>query len=317
MEISDIRGIYTSVLKNIQKVVVGKEEVFTLLFTTILSGGHVLLEDNPGTGKTTLAKCIAASIEGDFKRVQFTPDLMPQDITGLNIYNQKDGEFHLMKGPVFTNVFLADEINRATPRTQSALLESMEEKTVTIDGETLKISEPFLVIATENPIETSGTYPLPEAQLDRFMMKISMGELDKSEEVGILKRFIDKDPLSELKAICKAKDIVQAREVIKKVKVKRAVMDYIVDISDATRHSSKILIGVSPRASLLLLKAAMSFAAISGRDYVSPDDVRYLAPYLFAHRIVTVSGLGRLDENRTIISELIRTIAAPVEDWKK
>lgn len=317
MEISDIRGIYTSVLKNIQKVVVGKEEVFTLLFTTILSGGHVLLEDNPGTGKTTLAKCIAASIEGDFKRVQFTPDLMPQDITGLNIYNQKDGEFHLMKGPVFTNVFLADEINRATPRTQSALLESMEEKTVTIDGETLKISEPFLVIATENPIETSGTYPLPEAQLDRFMMKISMGELDKSEEVGILKRFIDKDPLSELKAVCKAKDIVQAREVIKKVKVKRAVMDYIVDISDATRHSSKILIGVSPRASLLLLKAAMSFAAISGRDYVSPDDVRYLAPYLFAHRIVTVSGLGRLDENRTIISELIRTIAAPVEDWKK
>lgn len=317
MEISDIRGIYTSVLKNIQKVVVGKEEVFTLLFTTILSGGHVLLEDNPGTGKTTLAKCIAASIEGDFKRVQFTPDLMPQDITGLNIYNQKDGEFHLMKGPVFTNVFLADEINRATPRTQSALLESMEEKTVTIDGETLKISEPFLVIATENPIETSGTYPLPEAQLDRFMMKISMGELDKSEEVGILKRFIDKDPLSELKAVCKAKDIVQAREVIKKVKVRRAVMDYIVDISDATRHSSKILIGVSPRASLLLLKAAMSFAAISGRDYVSPDDVRYLAPYLFAHRIVTVSGLGRLDENRTIISELIRTIAAPVEDWKK
>lgn len=315
MEIKDIRGIYTSVLKNVQKVIVGKEEVFTLLFTTILSGGHILLEDNPGTGKTTLAKCIAQSVDGTFKRVQFTPDLMPQDITGLNIYNQKDGDFHLMKGPVFTNIFLADEINRATPRTQSALLEAMEEKTVTIDGETMKVPEPFLVIATENPIETSGTYPLPEAQLDRFMMKLTMGSLDHDQEAGILARFMKDDPLKELGKCCTVEDILKARETVKCVKVKKEVMDYIVDISEATRHSSKIIVGVSPRASLLLMRAAMSFAAISGRNYVTPDDVKYLAPHVFAHRILTASGLGRMDETRKIISDLTKTITAPVEDW--
>jgi MoxR-like ATPase len=248
--------------------------------------------------------------------VQFTPDLMPQDITGLNIYNQKDGEFHLVKGPVFTNILLADEINRATPRTQSSLLEAMEERQVTIDGETLLLEEPFLVIATENPIETSGTYPLPEAQLDRFMMNLEMGQLTHEEELAVLERFLGAQPMNDITAVCSKTDIQAAREAVKQVFVHPCVMDYLVSISEATRSGSKILTGVSPRASLMLLRGAQAFAAISGRSFVTPDDVRFLAPYVFAHRIVSYQGQGRNEQNRQLLAELVKAVPVPVENWE-
>ena len=317
MDIKDIRGLYLKVLSNIKSVMIGSEEVSSLIFSAILAGGHILLEDNPGTGKTTMAKVLAASIDGEFRRIQFTPDLMPQDITGLNIYSQKDDEFRLVKGPVFTNVLLADEINRATPRTQSALLEAMEEREVTIDGETLMLASPFVVIATENPIETTGTFPLPEAQLDRFTLKLTMGDLSIEDEVNILERFIHDEPLRDVKPICTVDEIVEASKLIKNVTVKPEVMKYLVSLSDATRNSAKIFHGVSPRASLSLMRVAQAFAAISDRNYVTPDDVRFLAPYVFAHRIIPSSGSSNLKELRKIIMEAVVSVEVPVEDWKK
>ena len=316
MEIQDIRKLYTRVLDNIRTVMIGSEEVFSLVFSAMLSGGHVLLEDMPGTGKTTMAKCIADSIDSAFKRVQFTPDLMPQDITGLNIYSQKSEEFEFIPGPVFTNILLADEINRATPRTQAALLEAMEERSVTVDGKSRELEKPFVVIATENPVETTGTFPLPEAQLDRFMVKLTMGDISVDDEVKILERFILESPEKEIKPVVKAEEIVEAGQVIKTVTVNKVVMNYIVSISDATRNSSKLFSGVSPRASLNLMRMAQSFAAISGREYVIPDDVRYLAPFVFSHRIITSSGISNLNETRDIIREIIATVDVPVEEWK-
>lgn len=315
MELAEVRTIYTKVLENVSKVIIGKEELFSLIFTALLSGGHVLLEDNPGTGKTTLAKCIAKSIEGEFRRVQFTPDLMPQDITGLNIYDQKEGRFHLVKGPVFTNILLADEINRATPRTQSSLLEAMEERQVTIDGDTLFLEEPFLVIATENPIETSGTYPLPEAQLDRFMMKLSVGRLTAEEEVSVLKRFLTEQPLEDIQPVIKKEELCAAIQTVRTVFVHETVMNYIAMIAEATRTSSKIMAGVSPRASLALLRTAQAFAAISGREFVTPEDVKFLAPYVFSHRIITYQGTGRNHKETELIQELVKAIPVPVEEW--
>ncbi len=316
MEVKDIRALYLKVLDNIKSVMIGSEEVSSLIFSSMLAGGHVLLEDNPGTGKTTMAKVIAESINGEFRRIQFTPDLMPQDITGLNIFSQKDDEFHLVKGPVFTNILLADEINRATPRTQSALLQAMEERMVTIDGEDLGLVAPFIVIATENPIETTGTFPLPEAQLDRFTMKLTMGELSLEQEASILERFIREEPLKEIKPVAEASDIVEAAAVIKSVTVKKPIMKYITEIADATRKSSKIYYGVSPRASLSLMRVSQAFAAISGRDYVTPDDVRFLAPYVFGHRIVPSSGSTNILELRKLVTEVAGTVEVPVEDWK-
>ncbi len=316
MEIKDIRGLYLKILSNIKSVMIGSEEVSSLIFSAILSGGHILLEDNPGTGKTTMAKVLAASIDGKFRRIQFTPDLMPQDITGLNIYSQKDDEFKLVEGPVFTNVLLADEINRATPRTQSALLEAMEEREVTIDGETMFLSNPFVVIATENPIETTGTFPLPEAQLDRFTLKLTMGDLGIDDEVKILERFIHDEPLSEVKPVCTVDEIVEASQIIKNVTVKPEVMRYIALLSDSTRNSGKIFHGVSPRASLSLMRVSQAFAAISDRNFVTPDDARFLAPYVFAHRIIPSSGSSNLKELRKIVMEAALSVEVPVEDWK-
>ena len=316
MELRDIRGLYSKILENIRTVMIGSDEVFSLVFSAMLSGGHVLLEDMPGTGKTTMAKCIADSIDVDFKRVQFTPDLMPQDITGLNIYSQKTEEFEFIAGPVFTNILLADEINRATPRTQSALLEAMEERFVTVDGVGRELAAPFIVIATENPIETTGTFPLPEAQLDRFMVKLTMGEISNEDEVKILQRFIVDTPEKEVSAVVSAAEIIEASKAIKTVTVKKAVMDYIVSLSDATRNSDKLFSGVSPRASLNLMRISQSFAAISGREYVTPDDVRFLAPYVFAHRVVTGSGISSLSETRSIIKDIVSKQKVPVEDWK-
>ena len=316
MEIKEIRELYTRVLGNIRSVMIGSEEVFSLVFSAMLSGGHVLLEDMPGTGKTTMAKCIADSIDASFKRVQFTPDLMPQDITGLNIYSQKTEEFEFIPGPVFTNILLADEINRATPRTQAALLEAMEERSVTVDGKSRELGKPFIVIATENPVETTGTFPLPEAELDRFMVKLTMGDISVEDEVKILERFIVDSPNKDISPVVKAEEIMEAAKTVRSVTVNKAVMNYIVGISDATRNSSKLFSGVSPRASLNLMRISQSFAAISGREFVTPDDVRYLAPFVFAHRIITSSGISNLVETRNIIREIITAVSVPVEDWK-
>ncbi len=314
MRLEEVRKLYTDVLANVRKVIVGQEEVFTLLFTAVLSRGHVLLEDVPGTGKTSLAKAFAKSVDGTFRRVQFTPDLLPQDITGLSIYNQKSQEFSLMRGPVFTNLLLADEINRATPRTQSALLEAMEERHVTIDGETLPLEKPFLVIATENPIETTGTYPLPEAQLDRFLMKLSMKPLSSEQEGQMLERFMQSSPMENITPVADVSQLEEAADAVTQVTVKQEVRDYLLAVADSTRHSGKLLLGVSPRASLALLRATMSFAAISGRDYVMPDDVRYLAPYVFGHRVMTAVGVT---DGAQQIRDLVRGVAVPTENWSK
>ena len=312
MNLQEVRNLYTGVLENVRKVIVGQEEVFTLLFTAVLSRGHVLLEDVPGTGKTSLAKAFARSVDGSFRRVQFTPDLLPQDITGLSIYNQKTQEFSLMRGPVFTNLLLADEINRATPRTQSALLEAMEERHVTIDGETLPLERPFLVMATENPVETTGTYPLPEAQLDRFLMKLKMKPLSKEQEGQMLDRFMQGSPMDDLPAVATVQQLEEAADAVTQVTVKTEVRDYLLAVAESTRSTGKLLLGVSPRASLALLRASMSFAAISGRDFVMPDDVRYLAPYVFGHRVMTAAGVT---DGAQQIRDLIRGVAVPTETW--
>ncbi len=317
MEIEAVKILTDKISDNISKVIIGKEQLIRLILTAVLAGGHVLLEDNPGTGKTMLAKTFAKSIDGDFKRIQLTPDLMPSDITGLNVYNQKSSEFQLVKGPVFTNILLADEINRTTPRTQSSLLEAMEEKQVTIDGETMSLSQPFIVIATENPIETTGTYPLPEAQLDRFMMKLSMGETQKEEELNIIERFITESPLEHLDSVCTVQDILQMQETVKGVFVHPCVREYMVDIILATRTSNQLSFGVSTRGTLSLLRCAQSYAAISGRIFVEPDDIRTLAPFVLGHRVAAVGGSRHFARGVELISGIVNTVKVPVEDWEK
>lgn len=316
MEIKDIHTLTDKICENISKVMIGREEEIHMVVTAIAAGGHILIEDRPGTGKTMLAKTLAKTIGGEFKRVQFTPDLMPSDITGLNIYNRKTEEFVLVKGPVFANVLLADEINRATPRTQSSLLEAMEEQQVTIDGESYPLNMPFLVIATENPVETTGTYPLPEAQLDRFLVKISMGENQKETEVNIIDRFIEENPYDVLEVVCGAAEIFEIQKSVKRVFVHPCVREYIADIILATRNNSRIDVGASSRGTLGLLRCAQARAAMEGRAFVKPDDVRYMAPYVLAHRVMLS---GRMDEKRekALIKELVDMVRVPVEDWEK
>lgn len=311
---TNIKDISDKIKENISKVIVGKDNIIDLFLVALWAGGHVLIEDNPGTGKTMLAKAMAKSIDGDFKRVQFTPDLMPSDITGLNVYSQKSGEFQLVKGPIFTNILLADEINRATPRTQSSLLEAMEEKQVTIDGETMMLEEPFIVFATENPIETTGTYPLPEAQLDRFMMKFSMGTTTREEELNIIDRFIGISPLDELSSVATVKDIVEARQAVKDIFVHTCIREYIVDIILATRTNSKINYGVSSRGTLALLRCGQALAAMNGRSYVEPDDIKAVAPYVLSHRIMGFGVHG--DKGYKLIKDVVASVNVPVEDWE-
>ena len=302
---------------NISSVIVGKEHITNLLITSLIAGGHVLLEDVPGTGKTVLAKSLAKSVECEFQRIQFTPDLLPSDVTGLNYYNQKEGEFVFRKGPVFANIVLADEINRATPRTQSSLLECMEEKQVTIDGITHKLEEPFLVIATQNPIETAGTFPLPEAQLDRFLMQIHMGNLNKDEELAIIERFLTDSPLNTLNAVCTKEDIREMMAASKEVYIHNDLREYIVDIVNVTRKSADIAMGVSPRGTLAFVNAVRAYALVSGRDYVTPEDIKALAVPVLAHRIILQRGRVGAKGSDAKILEILAEIKVPTEEWNK
>lgn len=306
-----------ALLENISKVIVGKEEVIKLLLAALLADGHVVLEDVPGTGKTRLAKSLAASLDGSFRRIQFTPDLLPGDVTGMNVYNRKTGEFELRKGPVFTNVLLADEINRATPRTQAGLLESMEERQVTIDGETYSLEDPFFVIATQNPIETAGTYPLPEAQLDRFMMRLSVGLPSKEEEVAILERFMKEDPYESLQSVLSLSNLAEMKEAVKEVFVHPEIEKYMVEIVSGTRKRDRVIMGASPRAALALLRACKAYAALSGRGYCIPDDVKTLAVPVLAHRLKLSYGYSGGQEAESVVCEILKEIPAPTEEFAR
>jgi MoxR-like ATPase len=274
------------IMENVSQVIVGKSEVLELVLVALLAEGHLLLEDVPGVGKTLIAKALAQSFGGLFKRVQFTPDLLPGDITGFNIYDQRSGQFHFHEGPVITNILLADEINRAIPRTQSSLLESMEERQVTIDGTTYPLPKPFLVLATQNPIELEGTFPLPEAQLDRFLLKIQVGYPQQEEEILILERFQEGDPLGDLKPLADPRQLAGMQQARRSVRVSRPIKSYITDIVGATRNSQALRFGASPRGSLGLMRAGQALAAIRGRAYVLPDDIKVLVQPVLAHRLI-------------------------------
>ena len=300
------------VIGNVSKVIVGKENVIKYILTAMVAEGHVLLEDVPGTGKTKLAKAMAKSMNAEFSRIQFTPDLLPSDITGLNVYNRQTNEFVLRKGPIFTDILLADEINRATPRTQAGLLECMEEKQATIDGETYDMGEDFFVMATQNPVETAGTFPLPEAQLDRFMMKLSMGALEREQELAVLERYMEADPLDALESVATLEELNAVKEEATKVYVHKCIQEYIVDIVSKTREGSTVVMGVSPRGSLALMKCAKAYACLSGRTYCVPDDVKSVATFVLSHRIVLGYGDSSTDN---FVQKILRNTDVPTEDF--
>lgn len=307
--------IAKKVKENISKVIVGNENAIELMLVAVMTKGHILLEDVPGMGKTLLAKSLAQSINCNFKRIQFTPDLLPSDITGIHFYNQKEGSFTFRAGPVFSNILLADEINRATPRTQSALLECMEEQQVTIDGETFLLENPFLVIATQNPVEIQGTFPLPEAQLDRFMMRLKLGYPKPTEGVEILKRFMEDSPLSSLTSVCGKPDILELSQEYPHIHVAPDLLSYIIQIAEATRQCADIALGVSPRGTQALLKASQAYALLHSRPYVTPDDIKTLAIPVLTHRLILKSSLrlksGAAEE---LITGILNRIPVPTED---
>ncbi len=305
-------GIIERIKENIGTVIVGRTEVIDLVLASFAAGGHVLLEDLPGTGKTVLAKSLARSMDLIFSRIQFTPDLLPSDVTGLSYFDQSKSGFVFREGPVFANVLLADEINRATPRTQSALLECMGEGQVTVDGETRRLKEPFFVIATQNPVETLGCFPLPEAQLDRFLMKLSIGRMSREEERRMLDRFIVDEPLETLKPVADAAEVLSLREECRKVFVHGDLRDYIVALTQSTRQGEGAE-GASPRGTLSLLRASQGYALVQGRAYVVPEDIKEVAIPVLAHRIITDA--VRTGEREDRIRILLDKVPVPTEDW--
>jgi MoxR-like ATPase len=300
------------IFQNVEHVIVGKRNAVELLLVSLLCRGHVLLEDVPGTGKTVLAKSIARSIGSSFKRIQFTPDLLPSDVTGISIFNQQSREFEFRHGPIFAQIVLADEINRATPKTQSAMLEAMEERQITVDGTTYALPAPFIVLATQNPIEYEGTFPLPEAQLDRFLLRLHLGYPERLDEIAILKRQRQAHPLDSLQTVAQIDDLLRLQEVIKEVYVDDLIEEYIVGITTATRHHEDVYLGASARGSLALYRTAQAWAAIKGRDYVAPDDVKELAGAVLGHRMI-VSPAARIRSvtSAAVVEDVLSAVPVP------
>ncbi|PYE52682.1 MoxR-like ATPase [Paenibacillus barcinonensis] len=310
LNIQDMESMNQQLIEHVGKVIVGKERTMELVLTAIIASGHILLEDVPGTGKTMLAKSVAASLDCTFQRIQFTPDLLPSDLTGIHFYNQKSGDFEFRPGPLFANLVLADEINRATPRTQSSLLECMEERQISIDGSTRRLERPFIVIATQNPIDNQGTFPLPEAQMDRFMMKIRMGYPSVAESVEILKRTTANLSVRDLSPMISREQLLTAQEMYTSVTVNEDLMHYIVQLTEATRAHTELSLGVSPRGAQALLKAAQAWAALHGRDYVMPDDIKVLAEPVLAHRLVF---RNRVRQQEGLAEQIIQQILSQTE----
>jgi MoxR-like ATPase len=309
-----IEAVARRVTENIQKVIVGKQDTIRLLLVAVLCEGHILLEDVPGTGKTTLARALAVSLGCSFRRIQFTPDLLPTDITGLSWFNQKTSEFEHRPGPVMAQVVLADEINRATPRTQSALLEAMQERQVTADGVTRALERPFMVLATQNPVELEGTFPLPEAQIDRFLLRVALGYPDQAEENAVLERFRAEDPLPDLQAAASPAEILALIQARRQVRVEESVRDYVVRIARATRQNPEIQLGASPRASLALYQSAQAWAAIHGREFVLPDDVKQVAPPVLCHRLMVSPQAQLRGRSATeLVADIVAMVPVPVE----
>lgn len=300
------------VVDNCRKVIVGKEDAIRLIFTSFLCSGHVLLEDVPGTGKTMLLKAFARTIGSEFKRIQFTPDLLPSDITGINFYSQKTGEFEFRPGPLFTNMVLADEINRAAPRTQSSLLEAMEERQITVDGTTYPMDEPFFVMATQNPVESYGTFPLPEAQLDRFFMKISLGYMTREQELTVISGSPSADVLKTLTPVLTVEQAAEMKAYAGTIHVQKDVLAYLMDIVEKTRTDSRFVTGVSTRGAIALYKASQMLAAMDGREFVIPEDVRFAAPWVLSHRIIS-RGQESFADAKKYLNRLMEEIPVPVE----
>ncbi|MCZ8513489.1 MoxR family ATPase [Paenibacillus filicis] len=315
MSLDAVRELAERIRHQVGRVIVGKEDIIDKLLIALVASGHVLLEDVPGTGKTLLAKSLAQSLDCSFRRIQFTPDLLPSDLSGIHFFNQKRSEFEFRPGPLFTHILLADEINRATPRTQSSLLECMEERQISIDGETRTLERPFLVIATQNPIEHQGTFPLPEAQLDRFLFKLRMGYPTTEEGLAILKRFKDSEPLGELASVTRADDILEAQRLYGSVAVTDEVLAYLLRIVELTRTHGDVAVGVSPRGSQALLKASQVHAILQGREFVSPDDIKAMASPVLAHRLVLKSSLrSRSEAAEHIIGRIVQEVPVPAEE---
>ena len=312
MDVSRYTDLHRRVLENCTRVIVGKDEVISLVLTCFLCSGHVLLEDVPGTGKTMLLRAFAKTVGGEFRRIQFTPDLLPSDLTGINFYNQKSGEFEFRPGPLFSNIILADEINRATPRTQSSLLEAMEERQISVDGVTTRLDEPFMVMATQNPIESYGTFPLPEAQVDRFFMRLSLGYMQREEELAVLGRVPASDIIAGLAQVVAAEEVAQLKGMLRGIAVSPDVAGYLMDIVQKTRQESRFVTGVSTRGAIAFYRACQAWAALNGRDYVIPEDVQRMAPYVLGHRIVS-GGAVREQDKVAFLRKLIAEIPVPLE----
>lgn len=313
MKATEIKALADALRANIAKVVVGKADVVDKVLAALLAGGHVLLEDVPGTGKTLLSRALAASMDGRFSRIQFTPDLLPADVTGMAVFSPKSESFTFKPGPIFANIVLADEINRATPRAQSAMLECMEEKQVSSDGTTYPLPAPFFVIATQNPVETQGTFPLPEAQLDRFMVQLSMGYPTREEQTAILQRFMQESPQESLRPVANAEQIAQAQKAVRSVRVMPELLDYIGALCEKTRALDDALLGASPRAALALMRVSQSLAAIRGRDYVTPEDIKTMAEPVLAHRLILRTAYGRRGRAAEAVGEVLASVPVPTE----